>query len=149
MFSLFCSVTELKMEIDLEEAKRLHELGVPWAEVAKRLGIALQTLKDKRKRAAHPVFCRYCGKLILGHKRLFCDAECRCKYLGYRQRTSKARTFFCKLCGLKVETKPGDRRLKYCCPRCSFWAWRLRVGKNKELIMRHVEKYLEEMEDGN
>ena len=147
MFSLFCSVTELKMEIDLEEAKRLHELGVPWAEVAKRLGTSFQTLKDRRKRAEHPVFCRYCGKIIEGRRRLYCDAECRFHYLGWKTHFSKARTFFCKLCGRKVETKPGDRRLKYCCERCAFLAWRLRVGKNKELIMRHVEKYLEEIEN--
>ena len=134
--------------VDLDEVARMKNLGMSYREIASRLGVPQSTLEARIK--AHgfkKLFCKDCGKEIIGRPRKFCNKQCRDRYFNFvthagRVHISRPHSFFCKICGVKVEAEGGDRRRLYCSKRCKDWAYRLKHAKNKGLVWKRIEKEL-------
>ena len=141
------------MEIELEEVKRLKEMGMSIAAIARRIGIPRTTLQERLKNHGFAVLrCKECGKEIHGRPRKFCDKHCRNRFFQLMQRgvkvhCSRPHSFFCRLCGVKVDAPAGDRRRLYCSRKCMEYARRVRMSKWKDVVWRHIEKELEKRDE--
>ena len=105
-----------------EQVIRLKEEGLGNTEIAKQIGISVNTVQSIVRRSfGKKGFCRNCGKQLTGNsKQEFCSRHCRYEWqknnaelipgpANYEQK--------CKYCGKSFQSY-GNKKRKYCSHEC-------------------------------
>lgn len=92
--------------------KLLSENGIDWKE-----------WKAQKKADKNEIrYCKFCGKEITGHNKIFCNSSCAAKFNNHQRKVTK----YCKCCGKELK----NRQQIFCNTKCKQKFY------NKEYITR-------------
>lgn len=138
--------------LTMDDADKLLKSGLSMYATAKKLNIAVSSLRLRILSGRREFKCKECGAVVPipfgSYKRYFCSRKCSTRYYSrksarecYAKKHGGKREFVCKFCGGKFETEIGDKRRGYCSESCRYHAHLAYMQARRQTKEKAPEKF--------